>query len=260
MQDACTQRGLNVTSIALLGTVPIVPVLIEKNHTVGYVLGPILAVLAIASFFGAMAYLAYEKHRDIKDAQDVEGGKPKARRGGLSALAGILTCAACRGGRSRRSAAAKCAAPGAGAGAAPLKEQELTPNSKGAPAAGVSPARDPRNLSPLNLFKGGRRTGGAAAAPAVAQNEDFMTHNPMYGSGTPGAPATPGSAASGGRTPVADFFRRSSSQLSSAVGRVRTQRAPGQGQEAAAAGNAAEMETPRGAPSPRWDSLHATAF
>ena len=216
MQDACNARGLNITSIALLGTQPIVPKDLELPHKLGYILGPILGVLAIITFFGAMAFLAYEKHRHIRDAQknqDVEAAKRKANKPStLGALTGILTCAACRGGKSR-GAAAKPAGKAAAtppAGVSPAKQpQQTTPNTRAAPAAGapeggVSPTRDPRNLSPLNLFKSGKREAGAAQAPA--QN-DFMTSNPVYGSPSPATPA------SGGRSPVTDFFRSSSRKV-----------------------------------------------
>jgi len=92
-------------------------------------------------------------------------------------------------------------------------QQQVTPNAKAAPAAGaaagVSPARDRRNLSPLNLFKGGKRDTSAAQPQAQNQNT-FLTSNPMYGSNTPATPATPVSA---GRSPVGNFFRSSSSKV-----------------------------------------------
>jgi hypothetical protein len=168
----------------------------------------------IIAFFGMMSFLAWEKHRDIAHAQDVESAKPAPnKRTGLMA---VLTCAACRGGGGGSRRGAK-ASPSAAAtpvmGATPLKPGQAAATQAGAGAgAGVSPGRDPRNLSPLNLFKGGK---GASPAPAQAQgSNDFMTSNPVYGSTTP---ASPGSAASGARSPVADFFKRSSSQVCSAA-------------------------------------------
>ena len=219
MQDACNARGINITSIALLGTQPVVPTDLTLPHKVGYILGPILAVLAIVAFFGSMFFLAHEKHRNIRDAQDekdMEAGKHAGHRPNrFGALAGILTCAACRGGRSRGAAAkpAQKAAAAPAAGPSPAKQPQLaTPKARAAPATGapeaVSPSRNPRNLSPLNLFKSGnRREAGANHPPA--QN-DFMTSNPVYGSRTPATPATP---ASGGRSPVTDFFRSSSRKV-----------------------------------------------
>lgn len=218
LQDACNARGINITSIALLGTQPVVPTDVTLPHKIGYILGPILAVLAIVAFFGSMFFLAHEKHRNIRDAQDekdMEASKHEGSRPSrFGALAGILTCAACRGSRNR-GAAAKPAPETTTAPAAdvsPAKQPQLaTPNARAAPAAGgpegVSPTRDPRNLSPLNLFKSGRREAGAAQPPA--QN-DFMTSNPVYGSRTPATPATP---ASGGRSPVTDFFRSGSRKV-----------------------------------------------
>ena len=290
-----------MTSIALLGTVPIVPVLLELNHKVGYILGPILGVMFIIAFFGMMSFLAWEKHRDIAHAQDVEKAKPAPKK--RSRLMAVLTCAACRGAGSRRGAKAPPSAAATPAmGATPVKPGQAAAAQAGAGAgAGVSPGRDPRNLSPLNLFKGGK---GASPAPAQAQgSNNFMTSNPVYGSTTP---ATPGSAASGARSPVADFFKRSSSQVCSDAmvhlictplptinahscgrglwlmvltyiillllmdmadaccllfqvsslatrmsGGGRTPTAQGAGEGGAAVGQAAQMETPRGAATPR---------
>ena len=267
LQDACNARGLNITTISLLGTVPIVPVDITLPHKVGYILGPILAVFFIAFFFGMMSYLAWEKNRNIKSAQDVEGqktvGKPgKAGRAGM--LAGLAS--RFRGGRSGKKAApaqptaARGAANGTANGAAPaaaghtaMQPQQMTPNGKGSAALtgpeaaaaaelGVSPARDPRNLSPLSLFKSGGRRSGRTETPRP--QDDFMTSNPMYGSSTP---ATPGSAASGKRSPVMDFFGRTRSELASMVSRGSGQGASGQGRTEAGT----PAETPRGAGTPR---------
>ena len=214
MQDACNARGLNITSIALFGTIPVVPTDLTLPHKLGYILGPICGVLAILAFFGALIYLDIEKRSNIKHAEndkDVEAARRKGSRPGcLGALAGILTCAACRGGRNRGAAARKTATTPA-AGVSPMKEPQQTTPNRGAPAAGapagVSPTRDPRNLSPLNMSKSGKREAGNPQAPA--QN-DFMTSNPVYGSQTPATPATP---ASGGRSPVTDFFRNSSRKV-----------------------------------------------
>lgn len=131
MQDACNSRGLNVTSIALLGTVPIVPKDVTLPHKVGYILGPILGVLFIAFFFGMMSFLAWEKHRDISKAQDVESNNPKAgnkpRRAG--ALGGLLGCLACQRGRGSGAAAepaGKTASPAKGADTVSLWNQAST--------------------------------------------------------------------------------------------------------------------------------------
>ena len=210
MQDACNARGLNITSIALFGTVPVVPTDLTLPHKLGYILGPILGVLAILSFFGMMLYLDFEKRSNIKYAEndkDVEAARKGNKPSRFGALAGCLTCAACRGGRSRGAGGKTATTPAAGA--SPAKQpQQATPN-RAAPAAGspeaVSPQRDPRNLSPLNLFKSGKGKAGTTQPPA--QNNDFMTSNPVYGSN---APATP---ASGGRSPVTDFFRSSSRKV-----------------------------------------------
>ncbi len=136
----------------------------------------------------------------------MEAARRKGSRPGcLGALAGILTCAACRGGRNRGAAARKTATTPA-AGVSPMKEPQQTTPNRGAPAAGapagVSPTRDPRNLSPLNMSKSGKREAGNPQAPA--QN-DFMTSNPVYGSQTPATPATP---ASGGRSPGHRLFQK----------------------------------------------------
>ena len=125
MQDACNSRGLNVTSIALLGTVPIVPVDVTLPHKVGYILGPILGVLFIVAFFGMMSFLAWEKHRDVSKAQDVESNNPKAgnKPGRFGALGGLLACLACRRGRGGGAAAdsaSKTAPPAKGADAVSL--------------------------------------------------------------------------------------------------------------------------------------------
>ncbi len=213
LQDACNARGLNITSIALLGTEPIVPKDLTLPHKLGYILGPILGVLAILCFFGMMLYLDFEKRSNIKHAEhdkDVEAAKRKGNRpSGFGGILSAFFCAACRNSR-RRGAASKTASTPA-AGVSPAKQPQQTTPNRAAPAAGapegVSPTRDPRNLSPLNLFKSGK--GGAGAAQPPAQN-DFMTSNPVYGSRTPATPATP---ASGGRSPVTDFFRNSSRKV-----------------------------------------------
>ena len=270
MQDACNARGLNITTISLLGTVPIVPVDVTLPHKVGYILGPILAVFCIAFFFGMMSFLAWEKNRNIKSAQDVEGQKPVSKKpgtAGKAGMAGMLAGLASRfrGGRSNKKAAAaqptatRGAVNGTANGAAPaaagdttMQPQQMTPNGKGAaltgPEAaaaaelGVSPARDPRNLSPLSLFKGGGRRAGRTKTPRP--QDDFMTSNPMYGSSTP---ATPGSAASGKRSPVMDFFGRTRSELASMVSRGSGQGTSGQGRTEAGT----PADTPRGAGTPR---------
>ena len=66
MQESCQSKGLDVQSIVLLATVPIVPVPIELNHKVGYIIGPTLAVLAIFAFFGTLFFLNLEKERDLR--------------------------------------------------------------------------------------------------------------------------------------------------------------------------------------------------
>lgn len=65
-------------SVVLLATVPIVPVLVELNHKVGYIVGPTLAVLAIVAFFGTLLFLHLEKARDLRASR---GEKPKASLG-----------------------------------------------------------------------------------------------------------------------------------------------------------------------------------
>ena len=242
------------------------PVDVTLPHKVGYILGPILAVCFIAFFFGMMSYLAWEKHRNIKNAQDVEGQKPVGKPG-TGGKPGMLAGLASRfrGGRSGRKAgtaqptATKGAANGTANGAVPaasedtaMQPQQMTPNGKAAaltgPEAaaatelGVSPTRDPRNLSPLSLFKGGGRRSGRT--DTTRPQDDFMTSNPMYGSSTP---ATPGSAASTGkRSPVMDFFGRSRSELASMVSRGSGQGTSGQGRDVGT-----PTETPRGAGTPR---------
>ena len=74
LQESCTAKGLDVQSVVLLATVPIVPVPIQLNHTVGYILGPVLAVLAIFAFFGTLFFLHLEKERDLRASR---GQKPK---------------------------------------------------------------------------------------------------------------------------------------------------------------------------------------
>lgn len=66
MQESCQSKGLDVQSIVLLATVPIVPVPVELNHKVGYIVGPTLAVLAIFAFFGTLFFLHLEKERDLR--------------------------------------------------------------------------------------------------------------------------------------------------------------------------------------------------
>ena len=131
MQDACNSRGLNVTTIALYATVPIVPVDVTLPHKVGYILGPILGVLFIALFFGMMSFLAWEKHRDISKAQDVESNNPKAgnkprRAGALGGLLGCLACQRGRGGGAAAEPAGKTASPAKGADTVSLWNQAST--------------------------------------------------------------------------------------------------------------------------------------
>jgi hypothetical protein len=65
-QSTCTAKGMQVDSFVLLASVPIVPVPAPQNHKVGYIVGPVLAVLVIFAFFGALAWLQMEKSRDIR--------------------------------------------------------------------------------------------------------------------------------------------------------------------------------------------------
>lgn len=70
-------------STVLLATVPIVPVGPYRDYKLGYIIGPVLAGMAILGFFGALFWLQVEKARDIHFNQN---GKAKPRSAVFTAL------------------------------------------------------------------------------------------------------------------------------------------------------------------------------
>jgi hypothetical protein len=67
--------GLDVESIVLLASIPIVPVPPSHDYKIGYILGPVLAVVAIVGFFGTVLFLQLEKVADIRASRALSVGK-----------------------------------------------------------------------------------------------------------------------------------------------------------------------------------------